>query len=137
MVGVSVGLGSSRLVLVIFLNVSRGSILFTFLYISFTGGPEVVHDECSCLTLIRFRIHYRFRVTFLSLGFRLFYSVVNKKTYPGFSRSEFHVLCLCIRLDSQSVVCVHSVGKFGFVLVIFLNVSRGSILFTFLYISFA
>ena len=59
--------------------------------------------------------------------------------HPGFSRSEFHVLCLRIRLDSQSVVCVHSVGlgsSWTF-LVIFLNDSRGFTLFISLYISFA
>ena len=48
--------------------------------------------------------------------------------YTGFSRSEFHVRCLCIRLDNQRVVCVHSVGLGSsyLVLVIFLDNSRGS-----------
>jgi hypothetical protein len=32
--------------------------------------------------------------------------------YPGFSRYEFHVCCLCNRLDSHSVVCFHS-GDLG------------------------
>jgi hypothetical protein len=49
------------------------------------------------------------------------------------------VLCLRIRLDSQSVGCVHSVGlgSSWLVLLIFLNVFRGSTSFSSLYISFA
>ena len=55
----------------------------------------------------------------------------NKKPFPGSLSTD--------RLDSQSVVCVHSVGlgSSWLVLVIFLNVSRGSTLFMSLYISFA
>jgi hypothetical protein len=47
--------------------------------------------------------------------------------YPGFSRYEFHVRCLYIRLDSQSVVCFHSVdfGSSCRVLMIFINISCG------------
>jgi hypothetical protein len=59
--------------------------------------------------------------------------------YPGFSRYEFHVCCLDIRLDSHSVVCFHSVdlGSSWFFLLIFLNIACGSPLFISLYMSFA
>ena len=51
--------------------------------------------------------------------------------YQGFWRSEVHFRRLRISIDSQSVVCVHSVG-FGsslLVLVVFLTDSCGSTLF--------
>jgi hypothetical protein len=51
----------------------------------------------------------------------------------GVWRSEVHVRCLRIRLDSQSVVCVHSggLGSSLLVLVVLLTDSRGSTLFIF------
>jgi hypothetical protein len=58
--------------------------------------------------------------------------------YIGFSRIEFQFCCLWTRVVSQGVVCLHSVGLEGSwtFTVIFFNVSRGSTLFVFLYISF-
>ena len=59
--------------------------------------------------------------------------------YQGFWQSEVHVRCLRSRLDSQSLVCVHSVGFrcSWLFLTVFLIISRGPTLFIFLYMSFA
>ena len=66
-------------------------------------------------------------------------SRIQNSPNQGFWRSEVHFRRLRIRIDSQSVVCVHSVG-FGsslLVFVVFLTDSRGPTLFIFLYVSFA
>ena len=46
-------------------------------------------------------------------------------TYPDFSHNKFQVCCLCIRLDSHSVVCFNRVdlGSSWLVLLIFMNIS--------------
>jgi hypothetical protein len=52
-----------------------------------------------------------------------------KSPYQGFCRSEVHVRRLRIRIDSQRVVCVHSVGLGSSFLfrVFFFTDSRGSL----------
>ena len=65
----SVGLRCSWLFMTVFLIISRGPTLFIFLYMSFAYAA---HDECSCLSFISLRIHYRSSVTSLPLGLRLF-----------------------------------------------------------------
>ena len=59
--------------------------------------------------------------------------------YQGFWRFEVQFRCLRFRLDSQSLVCVDSVGlRFSWLfLTVFLIISRGPTLFIFLYMSFA
>ena len=59
--------------------------------------------------------------------------------YQDFWRFEVHDRCLRFRLDSQSLVCVHSVGlRFSWLfLTVFLIISRGPTLFISMYVSFA
>ena len=61
-----------------------------------------------------------------------------KSPYQGFWRSEVHVRRLRIRIVSQRVVCVHSVGLGSCLLVrvFFVTDSRGSTSHIFLYVSF-
>ena len=56
-----------------------------------------------------------------------------------FCRFEVHIRYLRFRLDSQSLVCVHSVDlRFSWLFwTVFLIISRGPTLFVFLYMSFA